>query len=90
MGDIDKLFEIIEQISYSVLVEKVDCIWTTDGYEISWNRDDNKDDLVVGDGNTYSGEIREGFRHYNGYFVCNVDCGCGAMVTMFFNLEKKV
>lgn len=84
------LKEILEEIDHPVLIEVVDCTWHLDGFDVSWNTDDDEDDLEDRDGNTYSVEVRGGIGEYDGYLVLNADTGCGETVTYLFNLEKEV
>lgn len=84
------LKEILEEIDHPVLIEIIDCMWCADKVEAHWNKDDNKDDLMEGEGSSYSVEIRGSTSEYDGYLVLNADTGCGETVTYLFNLEKEV
>lgn len=84
------LKEILEEIDIAVMMEVVDCVWSRDEFEYSWNTDNDADDLENGDGNSYSVEVRGGIGEYDGYLVLNADTGCGETVTYLFNLEKEV
>lgn len=84
------LKEILEEIDIAIMMEVVECIWSRDGFDFSWNTDDDEDDLENGDGNTYSVEVRGGVAEYDGYLVLNADTGCGETVTYLFNLSKEV
>lgn len=88
---ISKLKEVLDELDYPVLMEIVDCIWHQEDYvDISYNTDDNKEDLENGDGDTYSVEPLCGYVEYDGYRVFNCDNGCGETITYFFNLNKEV
>lgn len=84
-----KLFEIITEIDYYVNVEIVDCVWYQSGGSFMWNTDGIVSDLIEGDGNTYSGESTMRGKVYDGYYVVNLDNGCGDTLTYFFDLSKE-
>lgn len=87
---IKALQKILAKIDYPIMVEIVDHIWYQTPYEVTWNPDDNKEDLENGDNNTYAAETRDGTSKYDGYLVVNGDNGCGETATYFFNLSKEV
>lgn len=87
---ITKLKNIIEGIPYNILIDFVEHPWFRGDFEILWNKDNNIDDLKNGEGNTFQVEYyRDGVEH-EGYFIVNVDNGCGEMITTFFNMDKEV
>lgn len=93
MSKLGKLFEMLNEIDYQMLIEKHDCIWTftSDDY-IHWNTENNKEDLYNGDGQTYGMYLPEGF-HINkeeGYIVFNGDTETDCWVTTFLLLDKEI
>lgn len=88
--EVETLFKVMKGVDYPVLLEKVDCIWMRVNDSIIWNTDNDEDDLLNQDGNTYDGYAPEGFVEYKGYLVCNIDGGIGTLVTMFFELNKEI
>lgn len=90
MSDIQKLQEILDKIPYAVLIEVQDCMWYRDGNEIHWNGEFNSEDLYNGEGDTYSGWMREGSKEWDDYLVTNLDMSIGTMVTYLFPLGKEI
>lgn len=90
MSDVQKLKELIDKIPYAILIEVQDCMWYQDGNEIYWNSEFNSGDLYNGDGDSYSGWMREGSSKWEGYLVTNLDMSIGTMVTYLFPLDKEV
>lgn len=92
MSDVQKLQELLDEIPYAVLIEVQDCMWYRDHNrdEIYWNGEFNSEDLHRGEGDTYSGWMRESSKEWEGYLVTNLDMSIGTMVTYLFPLEKEV
>ena len=90
MSDVRKLKELLDKIPYAVLMEVQDYMWYRDGSEIYWNGEFNGEDLHRGEGDTYSGWMREGSKEWEDYLVTNLDMSIGTMVTYLFPLDKEV
>ena len=75
---------------YGILIESPGCTWVMDGDEIKWNTDNNREHLYFGDGNTYSGEMPEGYSQTESYVFVNVDMCQGTMVTYVFDKSMQV
>lgn len=90
--NIQNLIEYLNEIDYPILMEvNLDSIWYLDGDEyIHWNEDGNHTDLEEEQGETYSGELPEGYKRQGGYLIANVNTGCGQRVTRVFALSKEV
>lgn len=64
--------------------------WTENGGEISYNKENNVEDLLDGNGETYSGEVREGPIEIDGYVMYLLDSSCGFDYQAIFSLAFKV
>jgi hypothetical protein len=64
--------------------------WAEDFNTISYNKEDNVGDLIDGNGETYSGEVREGPIEIDGYVMYLLDSSCGFDYQAIFSLALKV
>ena len=93
MSKIKRLIEAIAEVNdlYPTYIDYIDCMWTRgDGDYVTWNVDNNKEDMFEGDLNTYQCEIREQGEVVDDYYVVNVDTGCGDTQTLIFDLSEEV
>lgn len=64
--------------------------WIESGDEVSYNTDNNTEDLLNGDGNSYSAEIyRNRYVNKDGYVLYTLRDGCGGFYQAIFSLDKK-
>ena len=66
-----------------------ECLWYTTGDEVYWNTENNIDDLMTGDGETFSSEVYEETQR-DGYVFYTCRDGCGGMDQSIFKLSNKV
>lgn len=64
-------------------------IWCADNYEVSWNTDNNLEDLEESNGMTYSGEIYGEGEERDFYVILTLRDGCGGMFQAIFDLRNK-
>lgn len=85
------LVDILRDHSVLNNVELVGCIWYEADNEVHWNTDNNTDDLLEGEGDTYSCE-RKGSKviSEDGYVVYNTHDGCGGTVDLILEMSKRV
>ena len=76
--------------AHCILIEALECIWVMDGDEIKWNTENNREDLYSGDGDTYGGELPEGYVQTESYVFANVDMCTGTMVTYVFDKSMQL
>lgn len=84
-----KLLEIFEEHIYFPEDHTKVC-WTVDGSEISYNKENNAEDLIEGNGETYSGEVKEGPIEIGGYVMYLLDSSYGFDYQAIFSLALKV
>lgn len=66
-------------------------IWFEDKYgNVHWNGEGNIDDLVNGDGDTYSGDIRTEVVEIDGYALYTMGDDCGGEGQIIFKLSNKI
>ena len=63
--------------------------WTEDRGTISYNKENNVEDLLDGNGETYSGEVREGPIEIDGYVMYLLDSSCGFDYQAIFSAALK-
>lgn len=63
------------------------CIWHRTDCEVSWG--DDLDDLMMGDGDTYSCEVY-GKVERDGYVLYTLYDGCGNKIQAIFKLDNEV
>lgn len=89
---------MIEQFVLGLAIKKglvnlpemcLDCPWTETESEVIYNKENNTEDLLGGDGETYSGEIRNR-AEFDKYVIFDLDSGCGWDYQIIFSLENKV
>lgn len=85
----NKLFKIFEDHIYLPDDHSKIC-WTESYGTISYNKDNNVEDLLGGNGETYSGEVREGPVVIDGYVMYNLDSQCGFDYQAIFSLALRV
>lgn len=90
MSKPEQLKELLESIEYPVLMDMIESMWYISDGTVYWNTDDNKQDLLEGEGKTYSGYLPEGIAEWCGYTVANHDTQCGMWVTLLLNNEKQL
>lgn len=90
MDQVETLFDILGKINYPCLVEKQEGIWFIRDNVIYWNEDDNEDDLMNEEGETYSGYMPEGYKVFGDYLVVNIDTQTSTLVTTFFKMDKEI
>lgn len=84
-----QLLEVFEEhIYFPEDYTKVCC--PVDGSEISYNKDNNVENLFDGNGETYSGYIKEGPVEIDGYVMYLLDSSCGFDYQAIFSLALKV
>jgi len=84
----NKLFELFkDEINWPEVYE--DAPWLISSDELLYNTDSNVEDLELGDGNTYSGYIKESTEK-EGYVIFEVDSGCGWDYQIILKLSNKV
>lgn len=66
-----------------------DAVWTSDSFEVYWNEDGVVDDLLEGEGETYSSEIRRGGVEIGDYILYNLRDCTGCQYQAIFDLRKK-
>ena len=67
-------------------------IWMYSDGELTINTDNNQDDLLNGDGNTYSFEVRYGGEKSDDGYVLfyDADNGCGTKDTVIVRADREV
>lgn len=63
--------------------------WKEEYGSISYNTDNELSDLMEGEGNTYSGEVRSEVE-IDDYVMYELDSGCGWNYQAIFSLSNKV
>jgi len=67
-----------------------DCLWYSVSSAVHWNTDNNKEDLVNGNGNTYGVEHHGTPVETESYIIFkNCYDGCGGRVTVVFDKNNK-
>ncbi len=86
LKNIDKLIKLCEEGfgDCYILVEYKPYLWYTDADEVYWNEDNNYNDLMDGNGNTFVGEYAHMSTEDECYFVACVDDRCGGQCTLIF------
>ncbi len=64
--------------------------WQSDVDQVVYNTDNNVDDLMSQNGETYSGEIRGEPVEIDGYILYTLDSGCGWDYQAIFSAALKV
>lgn len=64
------------------------CIWYDNGEELSWNIENNIEDLENGDGDTYCGEVLVNLVKGD-YALYVLNDGCGNKYQAIFDLRNK-
>ena len=84
--------QILDEVDFDfpILIDFEVGPWYRDNREIHWNTDSNLKDLYNGDGDTYSGWMREGYTKKDGYLITNLDFQTGTMITSIFDLRDEV
>lgn len=86
--------ELLNELNnhHLTMMEYQDSVWSFHSCDnsVSWNTENNKEDMENGDGETYGGEVFDGITKIGGYTLMNVDNGCGERVTMIFNNDKEI
>ena len=90
MSKPEQLKELLESIEYPILIDMIENMWYISDDTVYWNTDDNKADLLDGEGKTYCGYLPEGVGEWCGYTVANHDTQCGQWVTLLLNNEKQL
>lgn len=85
----EQLFKIFEDHIYFPDDWTKVC-WTEDRGTISYNKENNVEDLLDGNSETYSGEVREGPIEIDGYVMYLLDSSCGFDYQAIFSLALKV
>lgn len=89
-----RLFETlrshISDINYPISIDFIEDMWSFNSSEVYWNGDNNLDDMLNGDGETYTCEYNEGWHKQDGCFFFNCDNGCGDTFTRVFLEDKLV
>lgn len=70
--------------------DHTDICWTYTHEEVRYNTGNNVDDLMNGDGETYSGEDKLGEIVIDNYVLYTLDSGCGYDYQAIFSVDKKV
>lgn len=67
-------------------------VWMYAEGELTINTDGNQDDLLNGDGNTYSFEVRYGREYSDDRYIVfyDADCGCGTKDTIIVRADREV
>lgn len=66
-------------------------IWFEEKYgNVHWNGENNVDDLINGDGDTYSGEVRTDAVEIDGYVLYTLSNDCGGESQLIFKLSNKI
>lgn len=66
-------------------------IWFEQKYgNVHWNGENNIDDLINGDGDTYSGDVRAGAVEVDGYVLYTLGNDCGGESQLVFKLSNKI
>ena len=69
----------------------IEQIWFEDSHGVvSWNGENNIDDLLNGDGNTYSGEIRIEGIEIDGHVLYTLNNDCGGEEQVIFSIANKI
>ncbi len=93
MSKIKQLLDILEgcEFSYQLGVEFEDSLWRIcpDEKELCYNSDNSIEDLLNGDGDTYSLEVLS-CKRVEGYMVVLIDNGCGQQYTIILPEEKEI
>lgn len=84
------LIEALKDIKYQTCVEVIDGCWLLYDNEIHWNTDYDKEDLYIGEGQTFSYEITDGQVEQDGYLITTGDTGTGYTVTVIAKLGDQV
>lgn len=84
-----QLLELFEEHIYFPEDHTKVC-WTESYGTISYNKENNVEDLIDGNGETYSGEVREGPIEIDGYAMYLLDSSCGFDYQAIFSLALKV
>lgn len=90
MRKIEVLKESLSELSDYVYIEICEKKFTLNDCEVCWNRDNNIEDLISGENETYSYSIKNILKDFDGYKVINVDNGCGESITMLFNKNNEI
>ena len=89
-NEVEQLQKCLDKIDYPILFEVKDCIWyLSDDDYIYCNTDDNEEDLLNGEGNTYSWYLPESYKVEGDYIVFNGDTESGYWVTIVLPLSKQ-
>jgi hypothetical protein len=84
-----QLLELFEEHIYFPEDHTKVC-WTENYGTISYNKENNVEDLLDGNGETYSGEVREDLIEIDGYVMYLLDSSCGFDYQAIFSLALKV
>ena len=84
-----QLLELFEEHIYFPEDHTKVC-WIEDRGTISYNKENNVENLLDGNGETYSGEVREGPIEIDGYVMYLLDSSCGFDYQAIFSLALKV
>lgn len=90
MKKIEMLKEAMSGLSDYIYMDICEKKFILNEREVSWNEDDNIEDLLEHENETYSCEVKAILDDFDGYKVVNVDNGCGESITMLFNKENEV
>jgi hypothetical protein len=85
----EQLRSLVSDVNYPLTLELVSDIWSFNASGVYWNEDNNLDDMLTGDGGTYTCEYHEGWHKQDGCYFFNCDNGCGDTITRVF-LEDKL
>ncbi len=90
MNDKDVLDMFIEAGLVDLPDIELGAPWTVWGEaELSYNKEGNQEDLLLGDGETYAGEIKEE-NQLGEYVIFKIDSGCGWDYQVILSADKEI
>lgn len=94
MSRLSDLKELVEEIKEKdgicLSLDFIHHTWARSEFDIYWNTDDNLEELLNGEGNTYSVERRSELQTTGDYLCVTGDNGCGEQYSCMFYLPMEV
>lgn len=91
MNKFEKLIELNKEFDGILINDYTDVLWFETDHDIQWNGERNYEDLINGDGDTYSGETTRNFcLRQDGYLLIEMFNDFGGTCWNLFKLENKV
>jgi hypothetical protein len=91
MSLLNEIKSLLDKIEFPTYLEVYDkAMWYEKDGEVYLNSDQDLEDLLLGDGNTYSFEIKGHIYFQDDAQFFNVNDGCGETITLVLNVGNEI